>query len=242
MAKHYYGDETEGAYAPIIASMIGSDNPAYQRLGLIAKSLANDTTGLFPNMIADAMPDKNGTVKLSDLPDWYYSALIYISKMGLLGDDYGDAFNPNETQSRAAVVAILYTNAGEPDVSDLSCDFTDVEDGQWYTDAVKWAASNRIVVGYGDGRFGTNDPVTIEQLAIIIRKSQRLDGKIPQASDETGRILDSVKISSWAVEAVSLLNDQGIFRDIPEDDFSPISAATGAVVVSMLYRWFLAVQ
>ena len=41
-----------------------------------------------------------------------------------------------------------------------STTFTDVPAGQWYTDAVTWAAANGIVGGYGDGRFSPNDSIT----------------------------------------------------------------------------------
>lgn len=42
-----------------------------------------------------------------------------------------------------------------------------------------WAVASGIVIGYGDGRFGTNDPVTKEQLATLIYRTQQVDGKNP---------------------------------------------------------------
>ena len=46
--------------------------------------------------------------------------------------------------------------------------FNDVPEGQWYTESIRWAASEELVRGYGNGRFGTNDPITQQQLDIIL--------------------------------------------------------------------------
>jgi diketogulonate reductase-like aldo/keto reductase/flavodoxin len=48
--------------------------------------------------------------------------------------------------------------------------FSDVPAGQWYSEAVRWAASEKLVGGYGDGRFGTNDPITQEHLDLIFQR------------------------------------------------------------------------
>lgn len=48
--------------------------------------------------------------------------------------------------------------------------FSDVPEGQWYSEAIRWAASERLILGYGDGRFGTNDAITQAHLNIIMNK------------------------------------------------------------------------
>ncbi len=57
------------------------------------------------------------------------------------------------------------------------CRFKEVSDGQWYADAIKWAASNGIVTGYDSDTFGTNDSVTREQLATILYRSAQAKGQ-----------------------------------------------------------------
>ena len=52
--------------------------------------------------------------------------------------------------------------------STLNSQFGDVVADAWYADAVNWAAGSGIVSGYGDGRFGPNDAVTREQLAVML--------------------------------------------------------------------------
>ena len=97
-----------------------------------------------------------GTFKDVTKGDWYYNAVEYVFKTKLMIGTSADEFSPSSTLTRAMIATILYRNAGEPDVSALANPFNDVGAGQWYTDAVKWAADRGIVKGYGDGNFGTD--------------------------------------------------------------------------------------
>ena len=78
-------------------------------------------------------------------------------------------FAPEDTLTRAMLVTVLWRQAEKPVVNYLM-QFSDVPEGQWYSEAVRWAASEKLVLGYGDGRFGTNDPITQEQLNLIFRQ------------------------------------------------------------------------
>ena len=78
-------------------------------------------------------------------------------------------FAPDATLTRAMLVTILWRQAEKPVVNYLM-QFSDVPEGQWYSEAVRWAASETLVAGYGDGRFGTNDPITQEQLDLIFQR------------------------------------------------------------------------
>ena len=78
-------------------------------------------------------------------------------------------FAPEDTLTRAMLVTVLWRQAEKPVVNYLM-QFSDVPEGQWYSEAVRWAASETLVAGYGDGRFGTNDPITQEQLDLIFQR------------------------------------------------------------------------
>ena len=172
---------------------------------------------------------------------WYYDAVIYLNEKGLMLGTASDTFSPNVELSRAMIVTILYRHAGEPDVSGIKNAFDDTLDGVWYSDAVKWAYSNGIVTGYGNGKFGTNDPVTKEQLAALIHRTQQSDGKAPPAA--AGKpYSDLNKVSGWAADVVSALNAQGLFNDIPGASFNPKNPATRAEIASILYKWLTAVE
>ena len=76
-------------------------------------------------------------------------------------------FAPNVTTSRAMIATILWRMAGSP-VVNYAMNYTDVTQGQWCSEAIRWATSEGVVTGYGNGLFGTNDPITREQLATML--------------------------------------------------------------------------
>ena len=104
----------------------------------------------------------------------YAPAVVWCREQGLMNGTGGDAFSPDATLTRAMVATVLYRAAGEP-VVDGAPAFWDTPAGQWYSNAVVWADQTGIVYGYGDGRFGTNDPITREQLDVMIRRYQGED-------------------------------------------------------------------
>jgi hypothetical protein len=147
-----------------------------------------------------------------------------------------DKFSPQSTLTRAMIVTILYRQAGQPDVSALPNPFTDVPANTWYSDAVKWAAENGIVEGYGNGRFGPNDALKREQLAAIIYRLQQSSSHIPPDILMDYQWPDWGDISDYAKGAVSKLTMQGIFRDIPAEKFNPQANALRGEVAVILQR------
>ena len=173
---------------------------------------------------------------------WYNDAVKYVFEKGLMIGTAADEFSPESTLTRAMIVTILYRNAGEVDVSKLDNPFNDVEEGQWYADAVKWGAENGIVEGYGNGLFGTHDAVTKEQLAAIIYRTQQAAGKQPPDILTDYEYPDWNQISDWAKNSVKALAMQGLFRDIPGSDFRPQASVARAEVASILYRYLTAIE
>lgn len=100
---------------------------------------------------------------------WYAGAVQYCRENGLMAGTSDTTFAPEGTLTRAMLVTILWRQAEKPVVNYLMR-FSDVPEGQWYSEAVRWAASEQLVAGYGDGRFGTNDPITQEQLNLIFQR------------------------------------------------------------------------
>ena len=126
--------------------------------------------------------------------DWFYNAVKYVFEHSLMIGVTDDKFDCDASLTRAMIVTILYRHAGNPDVSSLANHFEDVSEKLWYTDAVKWASSNGIVVGYGNGRFGTHDAVTNEQLAVLIHRTQQSSGQIPPVIQVSKNYSDFVSV------------------------------------------------
>lgn len=113
----------------------------------------------------------------TDVSDhWAKAAIYYVRDKGLFSGVTATQFQPEGTLSRAMLVTVLYRMEGQPTVKGSS-EFSDVPQGLWYSKAVTWAANNRLVTGYGDGRFGPDDQITRPQLAIIMGRLAQLQGK-----------------------------------------------------------------
>ncbi|MBQ1263861.1 MAG: S-layer homology domain-containing protein [Oscillospiraceae bacterium] len=150
------------------------------------------------------------TLTVDDFTDvaksaWYYDAVAYVTEKGLMNGVGEGRFAPESTLTRAMIVTVLYRLENEPEVV-AAGRFTDVPSGQWYSEAIAWAADCGVVGGYGDGKFGPSDPVTREQLAAILYRYAGIIG-----ANVTERIeLTDAKVSAWAVESVSWAAKHGI--------------------------------
>ena len=99
----------------------------------------------------------------------YAEAVVWCREQKLMDGVGNGRFDPDGTLTRAMVATVLYRADGEPSVEAAS-PFTDVKSGQWYSNAIAWANQKGIVQGYGTGMFGTEDPITKEQLDVIMRR------------------------------------------------------------------------
>ena len=107
----------------------------------------------------------------------------------------------------------------------------------WYTEAVRWAASEGIVGGYGGGLFGTNDPVTREQLAVILYRYAAYKGYDVTASTDLSGFNDMSEISDYALEAMQWANAAGIVNSTSDTTLDPKGSATRAQMAAMLQRF-----
>lgn len=100
---------------------------------------------------------------------WYAGAVDYVREHGLMEGVGEGRFDPEGSLTRAMLVTVLWRQAGQPVVNYLMR-FSDVDGGQWYTEAIRWAAGDGLVGGYGNGLFGTGDPITQEHLSLILQR------------------------------------------------------------------------
>ena len=190
--------------------------------------------GTIPGII-DAIGD---SMRFDDVSkgDWFYKDVEYVYNEGIMDGVSKREFAPNETLTRAMIVKILYRIEGEP-AGYRSSDFNDVESGRWYTGAVAWAAEKEIVKGYGNGKFGPNDPVTREQLAAILYRYTQYKGwSTTAASSSLKGFADAASVSSYAVDAMNWAVDEGLLKGA-NNKLSPKSNATRAQVAAIIHRY-----
>ena len=162
-----------------------------------------------------------------DAGNWYADAVEYVRDNGLMSGTTATTFEPGGTTTRAMLAQILYREAGSPAVSGNDT-FTDTQEGAWYADAVLWATQAGVISGYGDGRFGPNDPVSREQIAVIL---WRYAGS-PAAQGED--FADEASISTWAADAVDWARSAGLMTGQEGNRFAPQASATRAETAVIL--------
>ena len=116
--------------------------------------------------LAAVVPEDTGFTDVPAEAD-YAEAVAWCRENGLMNGVSDTSFAPDSTLTRAMLVTTLYRAEGEPAVSGAPI-FTDAQAGTWYSNAVVWANGQGIVQGYGNGLFGTNDPVSVEQMEVIL--------------------------------------------------------------------------
>ena len=143
--------------------------------------------------------------------DWYAAAVDHMTEAELMNGTGSGQFSPVGTLTRAMLATVFYRMAGSPAVTGTDA-FTDTAAGLWYSDAVLWASRQKLVEGYSNGLFGTNDPVTQEQLVTILWRYAGQPAASGSASDASG----------WAANAVSWARGSGVVDE---------TAATGPRVL-----------
>ena len=172
-----------------------------------------------------------------DKSSWYHDGVHWALENDIMSGYGGGLFGPGDATSRAMIVTMLWRMEGEP-VVNYAMRFADVPSDAWFTEAVRWAASEKIVEGYSTESFGPNDSVTREQLAAILYRCAKARGQgfsgmwaFPLTFD------DASEVSGWANEAVCWMTMQGVIQGTGDNKLSPKGTANRAQVAAMLMRY-----
>ena len=168
--------------------------------------------------------------------DWFYNDVKYVYEKGMMAGTAADVFAPNATTTRAMIVTILYRLEGSPAVTGTST-FVDVPAGQWYTDAVNWAAANQIVKGTSATTFAPNDSITREQMAAILYRYAQYKGyDVTKKADLSG-YSDNGQVSAYAKDALAWANAAKLINGVTNTTLAPQGNATRAQVSAILHRF-----
>jgi len=169
--------------------------------------------------------------------DWYYGSVQFATENGLFRGTSDTTFDPNGDMTRGMLATVLYRLAKEPEVA-TDQSFSDVASGQYYTEAVAWAAERGVVGGYGNGNFGPGDFITREQLAVML---WRYAGS-PAGTGTLDTFSDRSEISTWAVDALQWAVGQKLVNGKGNGILDPGGMATRAEVAAILMRYCEAVK
>ena len=125
---------------------------------------------------------------------------------------------------------------GEPAAKQASR-FTDVAAGKWYSDAIAWTSENGIFTGYGSGMFGTNDPITREQLATILNRYAQYKACSLTDSAKLSSFADADRVSGYAQTAMQWSVGSGMLKGGTDGKLLPQNTATRAELAAILHRF-----
>ncbi|MDL2274036.1 S-layer homology domain-containing protein [Oscillospiraceae bacterium OttesenSCG-928-G22] len=232
-ANLYYYNEATGALEFQSAVKIGTDGAAEFVFDHASDYLiVVAETSLAPEIWQNPFNDVSAN-------HWFYDAVQYAHENGIMNGTSTTTFAPNTNLSRAMMVQILWNLEGRPAAGSAS--FTDVASTAWYADAVAWTASNSIVSGYGNDKFGPEESITREQMATILYRYCAYK-EIELPSTRTGDFADSTAIGTWAVEAVNAMYEAEVLNGKGSNTFDPKGTATRAEIAQMMKNFMETVK
>ena len=197
------------------------------------------------SLVPTALAEKADDFTDVSRSDWYYQFVDYVTSKGYFNGVADKTFAPADNMTRAMFVTVLFRFDGAKGDRTQSA-FTDVAPGQWYTDAINWAAANRIVDGVGDGKFAPNDPITRAQMCTMIERYLALYKKAWKVTlPETGSVsvmVDENAIPAYALAAVKQCQRHGLVNGFEDGTFRPNELSTRAQVAAVIYRMSYLVQ
>ena len=164
---------------------------------------------------------------------WAYTDIKRVYNRGWMVGESATIFAPDQDLTRAMLAVILYAMAGEPEVTAAN-PFSDVPAGEWYTDAVIWAAANGIVVGCGDGTFRPEMAVTRAQAAVMLCGYAAFAGRDVTARADLSAFGDAADIPAWAQVEMQWANAEKLILGRDGKLLAPNAAATRAEMASIL--------
>ncbi|MBE6996887.1 MAG: S-layer homology domain-containing protein [Ruminococcaceae bacterium] len=148
--------------------------------------------------------------KLADYPDKdsikNTQAVALLSALGILeGDERG--FRPNDTLTRAEGAAIMTRLFNTTGIGTSS--YTDMASAAWAQPYVAYCEAQGIIAGYGDGRFGPQDTLTVAQFAKMLLTALGYKANI-----------EGLTGAAWEINVVKLINKIDLAHGLADLDYN----------------------
>ena len=163
---------------------------------------------------------------------YYYEAVKWAQEKGITGGIGNGLFGPNQPCTRAQIVTFLWRAAGSP-VVNYAMNMSDVPEGSYYAEAVRWALSEGITTGTTGNTFSPDSECTRAQaVAFLFRYAaseavtlQELVSGFSDADSVPGYALPAM---NWAL-AEEIVQGNG-------SKLMPNDSCTRAQIVTFLFR------
>ena len=170
--------------------------------------------------------------------DWFYDNVMYVVKNKIMSGTDENIFDPNGLVTRAMLVTVLWRANGMPQ-TDYIIPFSDVGADDYYTEAVRWAASEGIVNGISEKEFAPNRNITREQIATIMFRYANYKKYDVPAGEDTNILsyTDAESISEYAVPAIQYAVGTGLMNGKTNNTINPQDNATRAEIAAIMQRF-----
>ncbi|MBQ4505604.1 MAG: S-layer homology domain-containing protein, partial [Firmicutes bacterium] len=140
-------------------------------------------------------------------------------------------FRPKKAMTRAEV-AVVFSKLMKPAMVEgktYTTNFSDVETGKWYSNAIGFMVEQGILSGYTDGTFRPNQEITRAEFATIATKFEELTvGGDHKFSD--------VPETSWAYTFINFAAERGYVSGYSDGTFRPGKSITREEVATVLCK------
>lgn len=183
-------------------------------------------------VIEEIQPDQDVlkpiTLVLTDITNhWAIKFITELESIGAVSGYPDGTFRPDNTITRAEFAAMLVKAFKLEPKSGIV--FSDTMQ-HWAKYSIGTAAAHGIVSGYDHTTFGPDDPITREQMAVMLSKAARLSGG-------EGKIFaDNNQIADWAADAVAATSSKNIINGYQDNTFKPQANATRAEAVTVIVK------
>ena len=170
--------------------------------------------------------------------DWKYESAKYVYEYNIMnGITNTRLFAPDRSLDRAMFATVLYRMSGSPEKAYRTI-FTDVKEGQYYSEAVVWAKDTGIVTGFDDGSYGVSREISREELAKMLYIYGENQGYDVSGRGDLEAYTDDEKVNVWAKEYIRWAVDAGMISGKPNGDgtfcLDPKGKATRAECAKIL--------
>lgn len=201
----------------------GGSNASMGNVGA-AQSISGSVSKPDNSVKNDIFNDLNGY-------EWAKDAINDLSKKGIINGMGENRFEPSANVTREQFVKMIVI-AFDLKTDETVVNFSDADEDAWYYPYVVSAYANGIISGKSKENFGIGDEITREDMAVIL---YRLNPGLFTDKEEC-EFSDKERISEYALEAVSALNNKGIILGMEENIFSPEENATRAQAAVIISR------
>ncbi len=164
---------------------------------------------------------------------WAKEAIETLYKNGAINGKAENMFFPADSITREEFISVIIRIKGT-DYKTSDAEFSDVSEGTWYEKYIKAAVADGIIKGREDGSFGVGEPVSRQDMAVIICRALGFDADVTTEIPFT----DDGRISGYAQNAVYTMKEKNIITGFDDGSFMPQANATRAEASVMIYRGF----